>query len=89
MTILHSAGLKRGAYLPADRQKLKDHTQAVRALMEAFQAHSSANQAMDFDIVELEAERMKAAGIPPELLPPRVASSSFDGGNPFPAGRQV
>ncbi len=90
---LPSSGMKRGASLPPKvgqsgsslRQRMKDHTKAVRCLLEVFQAP----QAMDLDILDLEAQQMRAAGIPAHLLPPRIDSPSMDGGNPFPAGRSV
>lgn len=86
---LPSAGLKRGASLPPASQKGRDHTEAVKVLLDVFQAPPGPNGRLDLDLLDLESQAMAAAGCPINLLPPRIHHSSMDGGDPFPAGRKI
>ncbi len=90
---LPSAGQTRGAALPPEFQKGRKHTEAVRVLVEVFQAppkvvrnpkvFPAGNGPMDIDLMDLEAQAMEAAGIPPELL---LGYDRTDFGHPIPGG---
>lgn len=85
--------MSRRSFAPATHRNPKNHIQALRVLGEVFPA-SEAKQApaaeppdgpMDLDILTLEAEAMRAHGIPQNLIP-RPDYFGFDTGHPIPGG---